>query len=256
MSSTAVSTSAIRPGSFSSAMLEPPAGHKQKRMLQSVISIVVHTGVIAALLIVPLLVSSGLTLQKLDRIVLIAPPPPAAPAPPRPMVVHTAATATPQFSTPARLAVPTVVPKTIEMSAPELASAPAMDSGSGVLGGLGGVLGGDGTGAAPPPPVAVASGPKKPVFISGDMKRPVLIYSPTPVYPAVAKVAHISGTVVVMAIIDEHGNVVQAQAVSGPGILFQSALKTVTDQKYQPTILDGQPTPIQLRVEVQFQLSS
>jgi hypothetical protein len=59
----------------------------------------------------------------------------------------------------------------------------------------------------------------------------------------------------VMAIIDEHGNVVQAQAVTGPTILFNSALKTVTSQKYQPTILDGQPTPIQLRVEVQFQLN-
>jgi protein TonB len=253
MSSTPVSTGAFQPGSFSSAMLEPPAGHKKKRMMQSVISIVVHTSVLAVLVLLPLFISSSLTLQQLDRTVLLAPPPPAAP--PRPIIEHAAAQS--KFAaSQARLTVPTVVPKTISMSAPEMASAPAISSASGVLGGFGSVLGGEGI-APPPPPVAAApSGPKKPVLITGDMKQPVLIYRPSMIYPEIAKAAHVQGTVVVEAIIDDHGNVVQAHAVSGPGLLFPAALRTVSASKYQPTILDGQPTAIDLHVEVQFHMTS
>jgi protein TonB len=83
----------------------------------------------------------------------------------------------------------------------------------------------------------------------------VLVYAPTPVYPSVARAAHIAGTVVVLAIIDEHGNVVEAHAVSGSGLLIPAALRAVQARKYQPTILDGEPTPIQLHVEVTFHLA-
>jgi len=93
-------------------------------------------------------------------------------------------------------------------------------------------------------------------MISGDMKQPVLVHAPQLLYPPVAMAAHISGLVVILAIIDEHGDVIEAHAVSGPAILYSSALKSVSQRKYQPTILDGQPTPIQLRVEVNFHLSS
>jgi periplasmic protein TonB len=255
MTTAEVTTSAFRPGSFSNAILDPPSGHKKKRMVQSVVSIVVHTGVLAALVILPLLITNGLTLQQLDRTILIAPPPPAAPAPPRPIAVRTAAA--PKFTASnTKLSVPTIIPKKIEMAAPEVASAPSIQSAAGVFGGLGSVLGGEGTAAPPPPPPAAAAGPKKPILISGDMKPPVLLYAPALQYPAIAKAARVSGIVVVMAIIDEHGNVVEAHAVSGPSLLMPEALSSVQKRRYQPTILDGEPTPIQLRVEVTFHLAT
>jgi hypothetical protein len=34
----------------------------------------------------------------------------------------------------------------------------------------------------------------------------------------------------------------------------QAALKAVSERKYEPTILDGEPTPVDLRVEVNFQM--
>jgi protein TonB len=229
-------------------------GHKKKRILQSAISLVVHTGVLSALVILPLLISNTLSLQQLDRTFLIAPPPPAAPAPPRPVAVHADASK-PKFNpTAAKLSIPTVIPKTIEMSAPEVAMAPAMQSAGGVFGGLGSVLGGDTT-AGPPPPPPVAAAPKKPLVITGTMKQPVLTFAPALVYPPIAKAAHASGTVEVVAVIDEHGNVVEVHAVSGPALLMQAALYSVSKRKYQPTILDGQPTPIVLHVEVNFRLS-
>ena len=54
------------------------------------------------------------------------------------------------------------------------------------------------------------------------------------------------------AVIDEHGNVVEARIVSGHPLLVAAALKAVTLRKYEPTIQDGEPTPVSLRVEVNF----
>jgi len=256
MSNTQASASAIQPGAFANAMLEPPSGHKKKRFLQSGISLVVHTGVLAALVILPLLISNGLTIQQLNKTFLVAPPLPAPPPPPRPIVARPQP-ATPKYITnAARLSVPTVIPKTISMKAPEMAEAPSIQSDAGVVGGFGSVLGGAGTAAPPPPPPVAAPAKKQPIFISGDMRQPVLLFSPTLMYPPIAKAARVTGTVVILAVIDEHGAVVEAHAVSGPPLLVQAALNSVAQRKYQPTILDGQPTAVRLRVEVNFRLGS
>jgi protein TonB len=64
--------------------------------------------------------------------------------------------------------------------------------------------------------------------------------------------AHIHGTVVVDAIIDERGNVVQARAVSGHPLLIAAALRAVLQWKYEPTSLNGQPISVELQVLVNF----
>ncbi len=86
------------------------------------------------------------------------------------------------------------------------------------------------------------------------MKPPRLIFGPAAVYPILASQGHIHGVVVIDAIIDEHGNVIQEKVVSGHPLLLQAALKAVSARKYEPTILDGEPTPVDLRVEVNFQM--
>ena len=116
---------------------------------------------------------------------------------------------------------------------------------------MGGVLGGM-TKPVPAPVPAIAEGPKKPVRVGGTVKPPLLIYGPDPEYPTLAKRAHISGVVVIEAIIDEHGNVTGMRAISGQPLLIPAALSAVSKRKYQPTILDGEPTPIDLRVEITF----
>jgi hypothetical protein len=60
--------------------------------------------------------------------------------------------------------------------------------------------------------------------------------------------------VVIEAIIDERGNVVQQHAISGNPLLIPSALAAVAQRKYAPTILDGVATPVDLRVEVNFNI--
>ena len=47
-------------------------------------------------------------------------------------------------------------------------------------------------------------------------------------------------------------SVVEARAVCGHALLIAAALKAVSERRYEPTILDDEPTPVALRVEVNF----
>jgi len=161
---------------------------------------------------------------------------------PKPSLLHAALTA------------PTVIPKKVVESASDTGEAAPVISEmtGGVPGGVGDVLGGSLTGAPPPPPVAK---PKEPVRIFTGMKEPALLYAPPVQYPPIARQAHVSGTVVIEAVIDDQGNVTQVKVVSGPALLLNAALKAVSERKYQPTILDGMPVSIRFDVKVQFNLS-
>jgi len=53
-------------------------------------------------------------------------------------------------------------------------------------------------------------------------------------------------------VIDEHGNVVQARAISGHPLLVPAALKAVLQWKYQPTTLNGQSISVLMQVQVHF----
>jgi hypothetical protein len=57
--------------------------------------------------------------------------------------------------------------------------------------------------------------------------------------------------VVVAAVIDEHGNVVRAHAISGHPLLIPAALGAVL-WKYEPTSLNGEPVSVELQVRVEL----
>jgi protein TonB len=97
--------------------------------------------------------------------------------------------------------------------------------------------------------------PKAPVRVGGDVKPPRLLFGPAPDYPPLARMSHLSGMVIIEAIIDEHGDVKGMRAISGHPLLIPAAMSAVSKRKYEPTVLDGQPTPIELRVEVSFSFS-
>ena len=64
-----------------------------------------------------------------------------------------------------------------------------------------------------------------------------------------------SGTVVIDAVINEQGDVVEMKVISGPPLLIQAAMDAVRRWKYEPTYLNDQPVPIALNVTVTFKLS-
>jgi periplasmic protein TonB len=244
---------ASSPKLFATAIIEEDVRDRGKRAAKAGLAFAVQAAVVGVLLLIPLLFTEGLDLYKSNSTLLVAPPPPAAPPPP---MVHAQAVAPKQFVIKPQLTAPTVIPRKIAVSAPDAGAAPSVsDMTGGVPGGVGDVLGGSLAGAPPPPAPAVAARPKGPIRISTGMKEPRLLYAPNPVYSPIAKAAHIEGTVILDAIIDEHGNVVEVHAVSGPALLMSSALKAVSERKYEPTILDGEPTAIRLNVKVEFKLS-
>jgi protein TonB len=97
---------------------------------------------------------------------------------------------------------------------------------------------------------------KRIVRVGSNLKAPQQIYSVQPEYPPLAKQSHVWGIVVVSAVIDEHGNVVQARALSGHPILIPAALNAVLQWKYQPTLLNGTPVAVEMEVTVRFNLGS
>jgi protein TonB len=158
------------------------------------------------------------------------------------------------------LMAPTMIPAKVQVARDEVAPPdPGVD---GVIGGepggdsggvLGGIIGGIGGGAkpAPPPPSAKT---ERVVRVGGVVKAPRELYKPEPIYSAIARTARVQGVVTIDALIDEHGDVVQARAIDGPALLIPSALVAVLKWKYEPTYLDGDPVSIKMHVEVRFTL--
>jgi TonB family protein len=98
------------------------------------------------------------------------------------------------------------------------------------------------------------SAPAAPLPVGGDVKQAKLISSIPPTYPTLAKNQHVSGNVLVDALIDANGRVTTMKVVSGPTLLQQAAMDALKQWKYQPAMLDGKPVPMHLTVTIQFRL--
>lgn len=76
--------------------------------------------------------------------------------------------------------------------------------------------------------------------ISGGVLNGKAITLPKPDYPAIARQANASGTVVVQVTIDEYGNVIAARAVSGHPLLQAVSVAAAREAKFSPTFLMGE----------------
>lgn len=93
-----------------------------------------------------------------------------------------------------------------------------------------------------PPPPPAPTPPRAP--ISGGVLNGKAISLPKPAYPPIAKSAHASGTVVVQVTIDENGNVISANAVSGHPLLRAASVAAARGARFSPTKLSGQPVKV------------
>ncbi|MGA7632267.1 MAG: energy transducer TonB, partial [Terriglobales bacterium] len=82
----------------------------------------------------------------------------------------------------------------------------------------------------------------------------LLIKKVTPVYPPEAKYAHIQGSVVLQAVINKSGDIVDLEAISGPNELVMSAVNAVRKWKYRPYLLNGDPVTVQTQIVVNYEL--
>lgn len=243
---------------LSGSLLEANHMKRPRSALDVLISIVLHLVLIGTPVLLSLWFTNTLDLKAFTKTMLVAPPPPPPP-PPAPAVTRPVAPQRRVFIDQGKLLAPSYVPKQVAM----LKEAPLPDDGgAGVLGGvpggvpggqMGGVLGGiiGGTGTAGP----ASPRPKAPVRVGGRVQAPRAIFTPAPDYPSIARSARVQGVVVISAILDEQGNVIEMKVVSGPVLLYQAALSAVSRWKYQPTYLNGEPIPVEMNILVHFQLS-
>jgi len=250
-------TPAEAQATFVRGMLDMPTQRDTRNPAELVLSLVIHIVIIGAVVLAPLLFTQVLDMHSFEAVFLVAPRPPAAAPPPAPAQALRAARPAARPLDIAKLTAPAVIPAKVKIVADE--APPDLDAGvtggvpGGVAGGvLGGIIGGVTDNAktiAPPPPAE-----KRILRVGGDVKPPVPIATPDPHYPAVARAAHVEGLVVIDAIIDEKGNVVQAKVIEGPPLLVAAALDAVAKWKYEPTYLNGEAVSINMHIQVTFRL--
>jgi len=259
---------AVQNDVFLNALLEMPTTKQTRRSpLEWAAAMGLHIVAVAAMVIVPVYTVGTIHLTSNDEVPLVAPPPlppaSAGPALASPHVVHPR---TKFIYSVRKLTTPNSIPKTVSQENAGAAAADAAPDLGGVAGGvsggvidgqLGGLVGGafGSTGTAVPPPPQPQ--PTKRIVRAGSLlKAPRQTYNVDPDYPTLAREAHIRGIVLVEAVIDEKGNVVQARVVNGHPLLIAAALKAVLQWKYEPTSLNGQPISVVLQVQVHFNLQS
>jgi TonB family protein len=92
------------------------------------------------------------------------------------------------------------------------------------------------------------------VNISAGVAVGMLEKHDAPDYPLDARMSHISGTVVLQAIINTEGHIKELKVVSGPSQLQQAALEAVHKWRYRPYLLNGEPVEVLTTVNVVFTL--
>jgi periplasmic protein TonB len=94
------------------------------------------------------------------------------------------------------------------------------------------------------------------VNLSTGVTEGMLLTPIRPIYPPIAKAAHVEGTVVVEAIISRGGSIESLHVVSGSPMLQQAAIEAIQVARYRPYMLNGQPTEVQTRITVNFRFGS
>lgn len=94
------------------------------------------------------------------------------------------------------------------------------------------------------------------LHVSTGVTEGMLLTPIHPVYPAIAKAAHVEGTVMLEAVISKAGRIGSLHAVSGPDLLKRAALDAVQVARYRPYLLNGEATEVQTTIRVVFVLGS
>jgi protein TonB len=86
------------------------------------------------------------------------------------------------------------------------------------------------------------------------LESAMLIHRVEPVYPPLAKQTHREGHVELHAIIATDGTIQSLQVVSGDALFLRSAFDAVSQWRYHPTVLNGQPVEIDTYITVIYTL--
>jgi protein TonB len=222
------------------------------------LSAIIQGGILFVLILIPLIYTEALPKQLLTTF-LVAPAPPPPPPPPA-AAVQRIVKPIARIIQAGKMMAPTVIPKKVAMIKEE--ELPPDVGAAGVVGGvpggipggqaggvLGGIIGGTGSNLPPPPKPT-----QQRIRVGGNVQSAKMIRQVQPVYPQIAKTAHVQGTVLLHAVISKDGSVQELQYVSGPPLLMKAAMDAVREWRYQPTLLNGEPVEVETTISVIFSL--
>jgi protein TonB len=143
-------------------------------------------------------------------------------------------------------------------TATDFASADSLgtEEGPGPYGVLPGPGGSDGIASLLAPPasrVTTVAAPEKRLVIS-HLDEGLLLRRVDPEYPQMARLARIQGQVLLMAVINIHGEVDQLRVVAGLPLLAKAASDAVRQWRYRPYLLNGKPCEVETQITVNFRL--
>jgi protein TonB len=220
------------------------------------VSLAVHSLLIAALVLVPVLIDDFLPdPDRTVRAFFVAPsamaPPPPPPPPPaaRARTAARAPVVTPPRDESPRFVAPVEVPDEIVLET-------GIDLGveGGVAGGVeGGVPGGVVGGIVGGLPQEVKQEVHY-IRVGGNLKAPKLVRQVQPEYPALAQQARVQGLVILEARVGADGAVQSARVLRSIPLLDEAAMAAVQQWRYQPLLLNGIPMPFVVTVTVVFKV--
>ncbi|HEU0368684.1 MAG TPA: M56 family metallopeptidase, partial [Candidatus Acidoferrum sp.] len=111
-------------------------------------------------------------------------------------------------------------------------------------------------GTAKPLPSGATGKPSR-IRVGGDLEAPNLITKVQPVYPESARSAGVSGTVILHAIISQDGKPLSLRVMNSQvdPDLARSAVEAVSQWRYTPTLLNGEPIEVDTSIMVNFSLA-
>lgn len=92
------------------------------------------------------------------------------------------------------------------------------------------------------------------IVVKGDVVPPKLIEMVEPVYPDEARKKGIEGTVILECTVDEKGKIVDAKILRSVPGLDQAAVDAVKKWTYEPMVINGKPSKINITATVCFRL--
>jgi TonB family protein len=100
-----------------------------------------------------------------------------------------------------------------------------------------------------------SSSPRIPKVEGATVQAAKLVCRVQPYYPEEARLQRISGTVRFHTVIGTDGSVKQLEAFSGPPILVTAARWAVSQWRYHPTLVNGEPVEVDTTIDVIFSLN-
>jgi protein TonB len=209
-----------------------------------------NSSILLALVLIPLICPEAIPNRGITLLQEWLTPPPAAQQLEQKQAAPAVSHANTNMSDP--FAAPTKIPnKVLIVGIPEVQTMTAIgSSGAGVPWGVDNPV----FNPAPPPRI-VHPEEKRTMRVSGMVEAGLLLHKTIPVYPALAKAAHVSGTVVLEAIISKNGTIENLRVASGPPLLQKAALDAVQSWVYRPYLLNSEPVEVETTVNVIFTLA-